>query len=254
MVLVLISKAKKSKPYAFVLSLLAAFVCEARGAVSAGRLEPTPYQSVLDSPFTNCDLVTQLEFEDFEDGLLNQVGLSTPGNVLLNAPIVITGGSDVDSIDRDFDNFGHSLQSQTHLTAFSSPPSQQFIIDFHFDASELGYVPNAFGFAWTDGAESSALQIELTTPDGVVTSLPDYQRLGDGTREASGADDVFLGFVGIDFRRVRLIGGYIGDSAGFDFFELDHLQYGRVAIPEPYGLILALSFAVVGASQRRPRT
>ncbi len=245
-------------PTRYFMRLLAAMVVSLV-VVDAARagvifLGPTPYLSRADSPFPVDGSNPNFYLEDFEDGELNTPGIKpgTPAFPVASemGGIVLTPGSSTDSVDGDDGaldgngNAGHSLRSDLQFFTPTNPPRQQLQIVFDFDSNELGFLPNHFGFVWTDGRENSSLTFSVTTSSGAEIQFPLVHGLGDSFRDGDTFEDRFVGVVSTDgIASVTIFGGYVGDSAGFDYFEIDHVQYGRVAIPEPGTLFHAI-FAI----------
>jgi hypothetical protein len=212
---------------------------------------PTPYRSVADSPFP-IGINANFFMEDFEDGLLNTVGIlqrntfPLPGDQGL--AIVRSPGFSTDSVDADdgildgFGSNGHSFTSVVHVTVPIDPPRHQFRIEFEFDEIDLGFLPDSFGFVWTDGPAMSSLGLRIVTQNG-TEFIPDaITGLGDLGRDGSSSDDVFFGVIGTDpIRTVTVIGGFRGDLTSPPEIEIDHIQYG-LTIPEPSTIALAMSF------------
>jgi hypothetical protein len=212
---------------------------------------PTPYRSTADSPFP-ISINPNFFVETFEDGLLNTRGIvqknpfplpGTGGLAFVRLP-----GQNTDSVDGDdglVDGLGlggHSLASGTHVIIPTNPLRHEFRIEFEFDETELGFLPDSFGFVWTDGPALSSLGLQIVTESGIEFVPDPIAGLGDLGQNGSTLDDVFLGVVGTDrIRAVTVIGGFRGDLTSPPEIEIDHVQYG-LTVPEPSTIALAVSF------------
>ena len=72
-----------------------------------------------------------------------------------------------------------------------------------FDETELGFLPDSFGFVWTDGPALSSLGLQIVTESGIEFVPDPIAGLGDLGQNGSTLDDVFLGVVGTD--RIRAV-------------------------------------------------
>ena len=237
--------------------------CIAIGAAAGTRechakwtlLGPTPYLSNVDSPFPIDGSDTNFFLENFEDGVLNTRGIvqrntfPIPGEQGLAT--VQFPSPRTDSVDADdgmingFGRGGHSLASGHHLTLPMNPPLHQFLIEFEFNAEELGFLPNSFGIVWTDGPEFSSLVLRIVTENGSEFVSEAIHDLGDLSRDGETSDDVFVGLHGTDgIRTVTVIGGALGELSSPGAIEIDHVQYGYV-VPEPRAIISGLLIATV---------
>lgn len=225
---------------------VASFDCRAEFLL----LGPRPYLSKADSPFPVDGSNSDFLLEDFEDGELNTPGIRQrnlypiPGE--LGLAIVQAPGSRTDSVDADdgridgFGRDGHSLASGVYFTAPMIPPSHQFPIEFEFDEREFGFLPNAFGFVWTDGPPSSGLSIRIVTATGRAFSTEALVGLGDGARDGQTFEDFFVGVIGTEaIRTVTISGGIRGELPSSPAIEIDHVQYGQI-VAEPASALLAL--------------
>jgi hypothetical protein len=207
-------------------------------------LGPIPYLSKANSPFPVNGTDPNFYLEDFEDGLLNTPGISFGilGNLdPFNRPIVFPPGIVTDSVDTDDGVIdgngqgGHALASGWTIDDLVF--GYAFYMEFRFNQSELGFLPNAFGFVWTDGPAPGSVSMTVTTGSGASYQTPYWRELGDDSREGTTADDVFFGVIADEgIMRVRITGGasYDGLPSG-KYMEIDHLQYGQL-VPEPAAL------------------
>jgi hypothetical protein len=239
-----------------VVGAFLAFATPARAAFTF--LGPTPYSSAADSPFPVDGSNPNYFLEDLEDGQLNSIGIFQrnlePPLLGSTVGVILSPGALTDSVDGDdgiIDGAGHqgfSMRSALHLVAPTAPPFNQFVMAFEFDSVQLGRFPHAFGFVWTDGETGSSLTLQILTGDGEWIESPPLTGLGDGLRDGGAADDRFVGAeVDDGIQLVRILGGFIGESAAFDYFEIDHIQYG-FSVPEPTQsriLISILAFFVL---------
>jgi hypothetical protein len=168
---------------------------------------PTPYLSPGDRPFT----VAAAQFEDFEDGALNTLGVTASTFSIASS----FGPGLIDSVDLDDGTLDGTCQPGCDdLWANGS-------VTFTFDAAALGGLPTHVGLVWTDGGPGSTVTLEAF--DAAGTSL--------GTRAGTGfADGAFTGGTAEDrFFGVRWAGGVrqvrLSNTSGG--IEVDHLYYGR---------------------------
>lgn len=135
----------------------ALFVAPAEAAFTF--LGPSPYLSKADSPFPVFGNHPNFYLEDFEQKepcvpgeftFCTGAGFNAPG-VRMTQGIAIHGSS-VDSDDFAIDGSGvngGSAMAKSDMIIGSSSVSS---IVFEFDANELGFLPTAVGFVFTDGA------------------------------------------------------------------------------------------------------
>ena len=238
-------------PSIVVLLLVTAQAVVVRAAVTA--VGPFPYLSAADSPFLgDPSLVTQIE--DFEDGLLNVPGIV---NIPIPPPpfpvfpppgdgigIVVGPGVETDSVDGDdgsidgSGNAGHSLRSNYFDTSILGPVGPA--IFFAFLPDSHGNYPAAFGFVWTDGRPFTWLShLSLEVNASAVFIGGNSPFLGDSTFTGETSEDRFFGVRSSAGLRSLRIETFIFSLEGIDYFELDHLQIGYPAVPEPTSFVLA---------------
>ncbi len=126
-------------------------------------------------------------------------------------------------------------------------------ISLGFDESELGFLPDAFGFVWTDGIPGSSLALDIVDGLGESFSFTLADLLGDSELNGTTTEDRFFGVrsvVGI--QRVTLRSSFVGANSNPQNFEIDHVQYGQI-VPEPptaismlAGLFFLFSSRLVG--------
>jgi hypothetical protein len=196
------------------------------GLVSAAPifLGPTPYLSSADSPFAGQPF-SYFYLEDFETGALTTPGVTiTPGTTIL--PPSRTTDS-VDGDDGNIDGFGgdgHSLYSAGSST-----------VRFTFDAAALnGLLPTHAGIVWTDvGFAEQTLGFGDFTfrafgpANNLLGGIGPFA-LGDGDFAGQTGEDRFFGVT--DLNGISAI--EISTINSTDW-EMDHLQYGAAAAPEP---------------------
>ncbi len=222
-------------------------------------LGPLPYLSKADSPFPVNGTDPNFYLEDFEDGQLNTPGISQGISDPFLQAIVLPPSLVTDSVDADDGAIdgngqgGHSLASVTTLSDLLSPPTYFFLMGFQFNESELGFLPNAFGFVWTDGPAPGSLLMSVRTASGAEFQTVSFTNLGDGSREGTTADDRFFGVVADEgITGITISGRYTGTLLSDQYIEIDHLQYGQL-VPEPtaFGQILLCIGIILTMNSRR---
>lgn len=193
--------------------------------------EDVTYLSILDSPMdTQAD---DFYFEDFEDGLVNTLGVTIDGGIVRD-PSRFTDSVDAD--DGVIDGSGSDGHSYWQLAG-----TEGFTINFDSDA--LGGIPEEIGFVWTDGNIDGVFRIEAFDLSGV--SIFDIV-LGNEHHSGTTVEDRFLGIIyegGIS--SIRL-------STTFGGIEIDHLQYASIVpLPAPIALGLVGLSGVLVAKRRR---
>lgn len=195
----------------------------------------TPYHSQFDSPFDLDNPENNFHLENFEDGLLNTVGLSGFGGE------VRFPGTFTDSVDFDdgiLDGWGQDGHS---YWSFADPENGP-LVRFEFDLKALGILPTAVGIVWTDGNPDAITTFEAFGPNGNSLGIMQFQ-LGDDFHQGSAAEDRFIGIIfGGGISAIEL-------SADIGRIEMDHIQYGNF-IPSP-GILGLL--AIAGLFSRRSR-
>jgi hypothetical protein len=105
----------------------------------------------------------------------------------------------------------------------------------------LGFLPNAFGFVWTDGPvgidyfrAGFDLHMNFTDAMGNRLFMPSIDLFANVERNGTTTEDVFVGvFSDVPITEVTIFGIYYGDSEAMPYIEIDHVQYGLYAVPEP---------------------
>ena len=196
----------------------------------------TPYLSADDSPFDLFSKGSDFLLEDFEDGLLNTLGLSGFGGQI-RFP-----GSHTDSVDADdgfIDGFGIDGHDYWSFAEFGEGTFARF----EFDAKALGALPRSVGLVWTDGNVDAVTILEVFGPDGESLGTMEFTSLDNDDSQGETAEDRFMGAIyagGISAIEIRADLGRI---------EMDHVQYGNL-VPAP-GAVALLSLA--GLFRRRTR-
>ena len=177
---------------------------------------PTSYLQASDSPFDGV-LFDVFYLEDFEDGLLNALGVTTDAH-WVSWPGPITDS--VDSDDGTIDGLGQDGYSLWSLGG----------IHFTFHESALGSLPTYVGIVWTDG--QGTIKFQAFDSDSIsLGTIGPWSEPGispDSSTEGTTAEDRFFG--------VSYAGGisriYISNSgapSGYGI-EVDHLQYGITGV------------------------
>jgi hypothetical protein len=199
------------------------------------------YTSADDSPFNSTFSGVTWWLEDFEDGLLNSLGLSANAGSVKGPS---KGTDSVDGDDGEIDGFG-SMGSSYKLNA-SAPAAT-----FKFDDAVLGAAPTIVGFAWTDGHEDAVVTVKAWDTNGDFLGKF-MTTLGDGNHNGeTDADRLFCVEWAEGISRIKV-------SASQGFVEMDHFQYGFagddngppvVPLPAPLALGLA-GLGIVGVARR----
>jgi hypothetical protein len=197
----------------------------------AQYVSPTPYTSFAGSPFSSVSF-NYFHLENFEDGLLN-----TPG-------VVASAGVPV--------SFGSDSVSGGAWTFYSNGTNS---LNFTFNAAALGgQLPTHVGLVWADVGIATPTygfgNVQFEAFDASSTSLGVFGpfAVGDGSNAFGTTEDRFLGIVnapgGIKSIRVTM--------PGSTDWELDHLQYGAVAVPEPSAIgLVAFGCGALFVNRRR---
>ena len=223
-------------------------------------LGPTPYLSSADSPFAHYLGGPDFYLEDFEDGELNTPGIEQQEHHVYGSAFhatVMEPGEYTDSVDGD-DRYidgcgaaGHSLRSNAFYSNVMIPQRNTVSIVFQFNENELRDLPTAFGFVWTDGPigidyfrPGLDVRFVITDSDGNRYVSPSESVSFNVGRDGGTMEDRFYGVVGdTGISEVDVFGVYYGEGESMPYIEIDHIQYGRVIIPEPgsVGLVVTLS-------------
>ncbi|MEE8155816.1 MAG: hypothetical protein V3T53_12765 [Phycisphaerales bacterium] len=200
----------------------------------------TPYLSAADSPFDLFGKGSDFLLEDFEDGLLNSLGLLGFGGEV-RFPSSFTDSVDAD--DGRIDGFGTDGHS---YWAFADPEDGP-AARFEFDPKVLGALPRSVGLVWTDGNVDAITIFEAFGPDGRSLGTMEFTSLDDGRGQGGTAEDRFMGVI--------FAGGIsaIEVTADLGRIELDHVQYGDL-VPAPGALVLLSLAGLFGRRLRRSRS
>lgn len=178
-----------------------------------GLLTPTPYVKKADSPFTGVSFSSYFHFEDFEDGLLNTLGVTS--NVgQPSKPF----GNLVDSVDED-DGLVDGKCGANCNSWFESTGSTG--ITFTFDAVALGALPTHVGVVWTDGGASCDVTFSAFDATNTLIGTKTLVMAGDALNTGEVAEDRFFGVVASGGIKSITVTNSTGG------IEVDHLQYGR---------------------------
>ena len=195
---------------------------------------PTPYLSFADSPFSSLSF-SYFHLEDHEDGFFNPTG-ATANTFSMFA--VAPSGPFVDSVDGDV---GAIDGSGTDGRSLGNGATSSW--DFEFDDGVLGAYPTHAGIVWTDVGVAIVngfdnVTFEAFDPFGASLGTIGPTFMGDGSVSGGTAEDRFLGVMdpgGISKITITM-------ATSLDW-EVDHLQYGLVVVPEPSA---CLGFGAVG--------
>lgn len=189
---------------------------------------PTPYLEFSDSPFSVLSFAS-FYLEDLEDGLLNTPGVSISAGSIYQPTYsgVYCDSVDADDGAIDGDNTG---QLGNSWWAPGDPG-----ITFTFDAGVLGSLPTHVGIVWTDGYGRTVFEAFDSggTSLGVIDTVDPLGVSGQYTGET--AEDCFFGASSLS--GIASIKISTGPSSGI---EVDHLQYGVIAVPVPGAVLIGL--------------
>ncbi len=172
-------------------------------------LGPFPYFGLADSPLALGDTDLAYYVEDAEDGLLDDIPGATWTMTQIVNPSIFTDS--VDGDDGVIDGNGNGGRSILVLLPGS--------FEISFDEVALdGYLPNAFGFVWTDGGVGiSNVTIEAFDAGNVSLGKKMFMSLGDNSSQGTTAEDRFIGIENVGpIKKVRISSNRA--------FELDHVQ------------------------------
>ena len=170
-------------------------------------LGPSAYLQASDSPLTG-DTYTYFHLEDFEDGVLDTPGLSVTSGV------VLTTGSNLDSVDADDGCIDGSGSTGNSWYQFPAPDGTTFV----FDEAALGGLPTRVGIVATDGLDLTTVEVRDASgvTIGELSATPFVLSVFTGETDEDrffGAE--FDGGIGSIF-----VMGAVGG------IEVDHIQYG----------------------------
>ena len=195
-----------------------------------------------DSPFAE-ESFNYFYLEDFEDGLVNTLGVSASSGV-------VTSPGSSDSIDADDGTInGSGLPGRSYF----GPLGGSVGFTFTFDAITLGSLPTHAGIVWTDGATFNDVTFEAFDADNNSLGTIFAPNIGDGDINGGTAEDRFFGVTntgGISAIRIVSPAALGASGAGI---EVDHLQYGLITTPEPSTILslLTIGGVALGAYKKK---
>jgi hypothetical protein len=195
---------------------------------AAASFGPSPYLQASDSPFGAFSF-SYFYNETFEDHLLNTPGLSGTGGVTS----VVFGPAIHDSVDADDGVIdGSGLGGDSYFSTTGS-------VTLNFSAGVLGALPTHAGLVWTDGGLGATITFQAFDSSAALlgTIIGNH---ADFSNNGETAEDRFYGFsnsAGIARLVISNTGGGI---------EIDHVQYGLLAVPGEVPLPAALPLFATG--------
>ena len=209
----------------------------ARAALT--NLGPTPYLSFADSPFSATSF-GWFHLETLEDHLLNTPGVSASAGGVTS---VVFGPSIHDSVDADDGVIdGSGLMGDSFYSGAGAAG-----VRFTFNAATLGALPTHAGIVWTDAGAGASVTFAVYGPGNVLLNTTTAIGIADGSNNGETAEDRFFGAI----NTAGISSIFVSNCSGG--IEVDHLQYGVAAIPEPqtYALMLAGLFGLAAFMRRR---
>ncbi len=192
-------------------------------------ITPSPYLQAPDSPFSGYGGY----LEDFEDGILNTLGLSA------NAGRVLSPAFNVDSVDADDGSIDGSGNGGHSWFVFGSAG----VLTFTFDAVALDGLPTWAGLVWTDGRDDIVFKA-FDSEGQLIGSITNSS--SDGSPYGQTGEDRFYG---LQYESgISAISIWNTQNVAM---EVDHIQYGGF-IPAP-GSLMAVSIMGLVTSRRKRR-
>jgi hypothetical protein len=180
---------------------------------------PTPYRGFADSPFAAVGFGSFF-LETFEDHLFDAPGVSASAGGVTS---VFFGPSIHDSVDADDGAIDGSGLQGDDFFSFRGASG----ITFSFSAAALGALPSHAGLVWTDGGAGASVSFSVFGAGGQLLYTTTQPGMADGSNNGETAEDRFFG--ASDPAGISAI--FVSNSSGG--IEIDHLQYGIAAVPEP---------------------
>lgn len=212
-------------------------------ASAATLVGPSGYLGFADSPFAGVAF-SQFVLQDLDSGGLDTSTVSASAGSYLNF------GSLIDSVGG----------GEAAPASWYSGGARAITFDFTAFQSLHGRLPTHAGIVWTDVGfqDGESIPGQFVGVGNVFFSAIDGEGtlfsgpaalLGDGFVNGGTAEDRFFGAV--SKRGIRSITIAMPSSTDW---EVDHLQYGVAAVPEPTSWALMIAgFGLVGWSIRRRR-
>lgn len=199
-----------------------------------------PYHGLVDSPFHVFGLAQTLVVEDFEDGAINQPGLTLlPPTGTHQGSLSITttvAESTANSVAEDTGDAltGSFLLGTPIICATSYPPLCPATANVQIDETPSGPA-NFVGFVWTDAVRTSndvglpIAAVRTFDADDQLLNVEYISGLPLRDDQDVTTDDIFVGF--LDDRGIRRLEFLVTTDGFGGNLSMDHLQYGMGAIP-----------------------
>ena len=176
---------------------------------------PLYYASQRNSPFIPASFQSYFYFEDWEDRVLDQPGVTSNSSALASAQ----GPGVADSADIDDGVVNGMCGSPGVCEAAYANPS----FEFTFDEAELGGLPTHVGIAWVDCPLYFDIIFEAYDGRGALIGTAIGVDVGNTWIGCCSADeDKFFGVVWSEG-----VGHIVVRTSPSDWLQVDHLQYGR---------------------------
>ena len=231
-----------------VAALTAVIVLPSAAFAAPTLLNPTPYRSFADSPFSGLTF-GQFFLEDFEDGSMDIPGTTIVSNTPGTSIFVTNPGFFTDSVDGDdgsVDGLGRDGRS---IGATPNVPTGNLGYSIMFDEQILGALPTHVGIVWTDGDPNRAVQLEVFDQNGQSLGFSGPASIADGAFNGGTSEDHFFGAINpTGISMITLTQPFSNNN-----MEMDHLQIGLPQVPLPAsGLLFApVLFGLAGLARRK---
>ena len=150
-------------------------------------IEPTPYLSFADSPFTGGSFGA-FHLETFEDHLFNTPGVSADAGGVTS---VVFGPMIHDSVDADDGVIdGSGLNGDSYFSGSGASG-----VRFTFSAATLGALPTSAGLVWTDAGAGSSVTFSAFGAGGELLFTHTRGGFIDSSNNGETAEDRFFGVV-----------------------------------------------------------